>query len=232
MSKVRANCRTDVADYLDDLVLTKSPGDQIPSERALVHTLGVSRNTVRAGTQQLIAAGRLVRRHGHGVFVAEPKMIVYAADKKDRFFGSRGIGSFENFRSPVQEKRAGDFLSKLIGIAPGDPVVELERVLCVDDAPMATDNLVVPRSVGRCSAGVRAAACGCLLCTRDFTLRSTSVGTELANSTYATRLRVGIGHPILLVEQIGTHVTEEVLVYRRTRYRADRFRVVLAGGEG
>lgn len=48
------------------------PGDRLPSERELAASLEVSRPSVREAVRSLQAEGRLVVRHGQGVFVAEP----------------------------------------------------------------------------------------------------------------------------------------------------------------
>ena len=50
------------------------PGDRLPSERDLAASLRVSRPSVREAVRSLQAEGRLVVRHGQGVFVAEPAM--------------------------------------------------------------------------------------------------------------------------------------------------------------
>lgn len=49
-----------------------APGDRLPSERELAAALQVSRPSVREAVRSLEAEGRLVVRHGQGVFVAEP----------------------------------------------------------------------------------------------------------------------------------------------------------------
>jgi GntR family transcriptional regulator, transcriptional repressor for pyruvate dehydrogenase complex len=49
------------------------PGDRLPSERELAALLGVSRPSVREAVKSLEAQGRLVVRHGQGVFVAVPQ---------------------------------------------------------------------------------------------------------------------------------------------------------------
>jgi GntR family transcriptional repressor for pyruvate dehydrogenase complex len=50
------------------------PGDRLPSERDLAASLRVSRPSVREAVRSLQAEGRLVVKHGQGVFVAEPAM--------------------------------------------------------------------------------------------------------------------------------------------------------------
>ena len=46
-------------------------GKRLPPERELVRRIGVSRTTVRAGLQALVAKGVLVTKHGAGTFVAD-----------------------------------------------------------------------------------------------------------------------------------------------------------------
>src|ERR1700694_422863 len=57
-----------------DLIEEREVGDPIPSERRLSADFGVSRLTVRAALDELVREGYLVRRHGSGTFVGEPKI--------------------------------------------------------------------------------------------------------------------------------------------------------------
>ena len=57
-----------------DLIEQLDVGEAIPSERQLCADLGVSRLTVRAALDDLVRDGMLVRRHGSGTFVSEPKI--------------------------------------------------------------------------------------------------------------------------------------------------------------
>jgi GntR family transcriptional repressor for pyruvate dehydrogenase complex len=50
-----------------------APGDKLPSERELAALLHVSRPSAREAVRILQAEGRLVVKHGQGVFVAEPE---------------------------------------------------------------------------------------------------------------------------------------------------------------
>ena len=50
-----------------------APGDKLPSERELAALLHVSRPSAREAVRSLQAEGRLVVKHGQGVFVAEPE---------------------------------------------------------------------------------------------------------------------------------------------------------------
>src|SRR5918995_4602263 len=61
-------------DLVLDLIEQLTVGDAIPSERQLSSDFGVSRLTVRAALDDLVREGYLVRRHGSGTFVSEPKI--------------------------------------------------------------------------------------------------------------------------------------------------------------
>ena len=61
-------------DLVLDLIEQLAVGEAIPSERQLSADFGVSRLTVRAALDDLVREGHLVRRHGSGTFVSEPKI--------------------------------------------------------------------------------------------------------------------------------------------------------------
>jgi GntR family transcriptional regulator, transcriptional repressor for pyruvate dehydrogenase complex len=48
------------------------PGDRLPSEREMAQLLGVSRPSLREAVRILQARGRLIVKHGQGVFVTHP----------------------------------------------------------------------------------------------------------------------------------------------------------------
>jgi GntR family transcriptional regulator len=62
-------------DALAELAATElSPDAAMPSERELMATYGVSRDTVRKAIDALVADGLLTRVHGRGTFVARPRL--------------------------------------------------------------------------------------------------------------------------------------------------------------
>ena len=70
----RVTKQAETRDLVLDLVEQLAVGDAIPSERQLSADFGVSRLTVRAALDDLVREGYLVRRHGSGTFVSEPKI--------------------------------------------------------------------------------------------------------------------------------------------------------------
>src|SRR3954447_8155412 len=69
--------RTAIPRYLEierslrEQIAAARPGDPLPSDADLCARFGVSRMTARQAVQALAAEGLLLRRPGHGTFVAE-----------------------------------------------------------------------------------------------------------------------------------------------------------------
>jgi len=65
------NLAAAAASQLRDLIAKDvlRPGDQLPGERDLAEKMGISRTSLRAGLQTLVAEGLLVSRQGSGLFV-------------------------------------------------------------------------------------------------------------------------------------------------------------------
>lgn len=62
-----------IATQIDDILGKEElkPGDRLPTERDMAELLGASRPSVREAVRILEAQGRLIVKHGLGVFVAE-----------------------------------------------------------------------------------------------------------------------------------------------------------------
>lgn len=66
---LNSRIRLEILRYMSSHKL--APGDRLPSERELAATLRVSRPSLREAVRSLQAEGRLVVKHGQGVFVEE-----------------------------------------------------------------------------------------------------------------------------------------------------------------
>ena len=69
-----------VAQHLRRRVGASAAGDRLPSVRELMSELGVSPLTVRRAVQQLVSAGLIDARPGHGTFVADRRAPIAAGD--------------------------------------------------------------------------------------------------------------------------------------------------------
>jgi GntR family transcriptional regulator len=133
--------QAETRDLVLDLVERLAVGDAIPSERQLSADFGVSRLTVRAALDDLVREGYLVRRHGSGTFVSEPKiaqeltMTSFTEDMR-----RRGLRP-ESKTLDLRVVPAGARLGRLLHVSPSEPVLVVDRLRLADGESMAIETL-------------------------------------------------------------------------------------------
>jgi len=205
-------------------------GQQIPSERELVNIFNVSRATVRQGIENLVKEGILYRAQGKGTFVAPPKIEP----------GVLGLLEFSdvirrNGLKPGVRLLGKEFIDpplniqKVLALSGSDPVVWVQRLLLVNEAPMLIEPSCL--SVARFSN---------LLETYDgleephkFIYRHYGVRVVKARETFepviledkeAGLLGVQGGFPALWVEHTAFDATEKPVAFLTSLLRGDRCR--------
>ena len=135
-----------VRDQLLDQLDGMAAGEQLPPERALAHSLGVSRMTLRRAVDELVAGGLVRRRVGAGVFALGPKLSpALGATSFTQDMRSRGL--VPGARVLTFDRRlAGTRVGRQLGVDPADSVLHVERLRLADGEPMALETLHVPDS--------------------------------------------------------------------------------------
>ncbi|MFL5966367.1 MAG: GntR family transcriptional regulator [Gaiellaceae bacterium] len=206
-------------------------GEAIPSERKLSTDLGVSRLTLRAALDELVREGYLVRRHGSGTFVGEPKiaqqltLTSFSEDMRRRGMtpDSRTI-SLENVHAGPQVARA-------LNISPDGRVFRIRRLRLADDLPMAVETLHVPVSLvpGLTAAQLEHSSFYALLEERyDVVIASglQTIEPTVTNEEESQLLDVPLHSPAFLFERTSTTTGGETVEFVRSIYRGDRYRLV------
>src|SRR5687768_3629120 len=113
------------------------PGSQLPTEAELCQMLGVSRTVVREALRVLEDDGLVARRHGVGTFVRDHPIL-----KNLNFnFGitemikSAGLTSGTSHLA-IQSETADQEKAEQLRVAPGTPLVTVERVRPADGRPV------------------------------------------------------------------------------------------------
>jgi GntR family transcriptional regulator len=205
-------------------------GDAIPSERALVERLGVSRVTVRQAISDLVDSGTLQRIHGKGTYVTGPQvdsrlhLTSFSREMRDR-----GLSPATVVLSATEEP-ANDQVSHALRLQPGRPVVCVKRLRTADGTPMACEVGYYPamlfpgllqRELGSLY-DVFASEYGIVATSGEQTVRA-----ESADARVARLLRVAKRAPLLVQERV-THAGERVIELCTSWYRADRYRIHMA----
>ncbi len=111
---------------------------RIPSELELAQEFNVSRGTVERAIRLLVREGILYREQGRGTFVAFPRFDEISFRLSDFWEEAKRAGCKARIRLLKAEKRPADELSaSRLGIPPGAPIIEIERLRYLDDVPIA-----------------------------------------------------------------------------------------------
>src|SRR5215218_1494623 len=198
----QALVRDEILGMLDELQV----GDALPSERRLAGELGVSRPTLRAVIDELVREGLLLRRHGSGTYVAEPKialpltMTSFSEDMTRRGMrpGSRVVG-FE-LTAAGAKTMAIEWLH-----APRALLEDLRREELADHSYY---ELLNTRRGIKIASGTQ-------------TIEPTVTSPEEAEL-----LSVPVHSPAFLFERTTQSDGGEVVEFVRSVYRGDRYRLV------
>ena len=206
-------------------------GQAIPSERRLSTDLGVSRLTVRAALDDLVRDGYLVRRHGSGTFVSEPKiaqqltLTSFSEDMRRRGMtaGSRTI--------ELRETHAGAAVGRALNVSPDTRVMLIRRLRLADGEPMALETLHVPagRVPGLSREALEDASFYELLEHRYGIVVESgmqSIEPTVTNDDESELLGVPLHSPAFLFERTSRTAEGETVEFVRSLYRGDRYRLV------
>lgn len=223
------------AQVLEDLRRRLDGGEfatQFPTDNDLIDHYGVSRHTVREAVRRLQDEGVVNRERGRGTFVTAPAI--------ERTWGTGVVYSlFRSVESQGYEQRSevldlsettDDAVADRLALAPGAPLVRLERLRLVDGKPLAHDVVWLPASVARPLLDVDfthtalydelAARCG---------VRPTA-GSERVHAVVPDRalgdlLGLGPRQAAFAMERTS-HARDEPVEWRETVVRGDRYSFV------
>ncbi|WP_330185438.1 GntR family transcriptional regulator [Nocardia sp. NBC_01503] len=210
---------------LEALLAELSEGDPLPSERDLALRCGVARETVRQAVRELLVEGR-IRRQGRGTVVSRPKMVQPLTLRSYtegalKFGRTPGRLLVDWTDIPADADTAAD-----LGLAPGTPVMHLERILLADGERIGLESTFMPvprfgvlRDFYNPETSLYAATRSMGV---DYASATERIETVLASPREAALLECTTALPMLLLHRrsIGT---DGIPIERvRSLYRGDR----------
>ncbi len=122
------------------------PGDQLPGEKELCDTCGVSRTVIRQALREMEYEGLIVRRKGKGTFVAEPKIVEGLFQKLTGFYQdmvARGHRPLTKVLKQALVPADPDIAARL-DLAPGTDLVQIDRLRFIEDEPIVLVTTYLP----------------------------------------------------------------------------------------
>jgi GntR family transcriptional regulator len=208
-----------------------SPGVPLPTERELASTLSTSRSTVRQALTELVVEGRLVRRHGSGTYVAEPKL---AWPLQMSSFTEQAASSglkVETTLVSAERIPATDEIAQLLGLRLGAQVHRIERLREVNGSPMALEqsHLSAKRFPGLAKA-LRQTGSLYQVLHEEFGVWPESavetIETAPASPREAGLLATDTGAPMLILSRHSLDSDGQPVEWVRSWYRGDRYTFV------
>lgn len=231
--------RERVREHLLGLIEAGSPGDAIPSERALCAELGVSRPTLRTAVDELVATGQLVREHGRGMFVAPAKITQELTPEDTAFVVPRASGAWSSRILERTTFRAGARIGRKLRVSPAAELIYIARLRLVDGSPIAIEHLHIPAELAPALTPQELESGELYDHLREHHQLSVHEATQSIEPTVVSEseaevLGVPVLSPALLIERLTLDTSGRPVEYVHSLYRGDRYRIVsrLALGTG
>jgi DNA-binding GntR family transcriptional regulator len=209
-----------------------SPGDRLPSERELSEKLGVNRMTLRRALRVLESQGLVLRKHGIGTFVGEPKIdrqmdVVFRFTRRMQ---NRGYTPGTEIIS-VDETEVDGALSRQLAVPVASPAYKILRLRSINHEPVMIESYVIPvrRFPGLDHYDLENRSIYEVMETEygvQIARAEQSFEPVVASSFEAELLKIRVGAALMLEKRISYDQDNRPVEYGKDRYRGDRFRFV------
>jgi GntR family transcriptional regulator len=206
------------------------PGDQLPTEDALLQRFQVSRITVRRAIQNLVSRGLLEIRRGLGTFVLSPR-IEAELTKLTGFVEDMNAAGRKATARVVSHGvvAASARVAERLQLAKGTKVMQIKRVRLADGTPISFDETYLPLPLGKQIVHKN------LRLHPIFTLLEGEYGIPLVEADYeleaviasqavADALQIRVGSPIFQIERTSMTTGNQPVDYEVLSYRGDLVR--------
>ncbi|WP_328907536.1 GntR family transcriptional regulator [Streptomyces sp. NBC_00234] len=223
--------RERVRDVILELIESRRPGDAIPSERSLCARLGVSRPTLRAAVDELVAAGLLVREHGRGMFVAPEKITQELVSGHQTLSVPQAAGTWSSRLLEFTTLQSGARVGRKLRMSPAAEIVYIARLRLVDGAPIAIEHLHIPALLVPGLTAQELESGDLYDHLRDQHAVHVREAVQAIEPTVVTQAEAALLDvpelsPALLFERLTTDSEGRPVEYVHSIYRGDRYRIV------
>ena len=214
-----------------------APGTRLPAERTLSELFDVNRLTLRRALGRLEAQGVIIRQHGKGNFIAEPKI-----ERQTRRLVSFTNGMQRRGLSPgakvinIEQRPVEAAIAKQLNVPVLTPVYYVLRLRMINQEPVMLEKLWTPV---QCFPGLERqdlnnrSVYEIMKTEYDITMTSAQRSLEpvIATKYEAELLGIEAGAPLMLEQRLGFDQNANCVEFGKDLYRGDRFRFVTEGAD-
>ncbi|MGD0875320.1 MAG: GntR family transcriptional regulator [Acidimicrobiales bacterium] len=207
-----------------------APGARLPDELEFCERLGVSRGVVRQALTELCYEGLVYRQRGRGTFVSGPKTAEGLISELGGLAEDAALRG-QKVQSKVlvlREAPVTDSVARRLHLAPGELVVELERVRRLDGEPHVLTMTYLPAAMvpGLVERDLNGSASLYQVLREEFGLPVISSQRRVEAATAGVRearlLKVDRGDPLLVLRSISYTTGSKPFEYFIAFHRGDR----------
>jgi GntR family transcriptional regulator len=209
-----------------------TPQDRLPSERELSEELGVTRMTLRRALGVLESQGLIIRVHGVGTYIAEPK-IERQMEKVFRFSSKMQERGFNPGAKIISIERivTDRALSMKLALLDSSPVYSILRLRSINKEPVMLESYAIPEErfpgLDRYDLEGRSIYEVMEIEYNVSILRARqSFEPVIATTFEAELLNIPVGDALMLEKRLSYDEDNIPIEYGVDRYRGDRFRFV------
>ncbi len=209
-------------------------GENLPTEAELVEEFDVSRHTVRAALQNLVAEGIVERSAGRGTFLK----------RGGAGGGEWSIGGIEDiidigFTGPYAVKSVRlvtaarhPRVAGVLDVPPGGRMLNVRATRSTREGPFAYSSLYFPEDIGERLPRHLFAKRPLVLLVEEYCGLPAFRSRQVASATVADRdvaqvLDVKVGEPLLVLERTHFARSNRAFQFARVLYRTDRYQQVV-----